>query len=245
MDCSPRAGYPTAQPPSVARPHPRRLRRGGGELPPARRGADPEVDIGHEALIRGWRRLAGAACDFKAGWPREERNDGEVWRCYVGRAAAGQTLSFTGQHQVRRWIRERRLGPIWSQRYGDAWQAVDRLLRRSRQTGTVKVAGIAVGALIVVVIGLQLWSAIEQARAVRVVVLETIQGGLQAMLSKYVDHLDNIGFPKDTVTIQIVDGTEMNAWYDGKYMFINTKLVGDTDAPRREYTHHVLYNKIG
>jgi hypothetical protein len=35
----------------------------------------------------------------------------------------------------------------------------------------------------------------------------------------------------------------MNAWYDGKSMFIDPRLTGDVDAPRRQYTHHVLYSK--
>lgn len=43
--------------------------------------------------------------------------------------------------------------------------------------------------------------------------------------------------------MQIAEGKEMNAWYDGKDMFIDPRLAGDVDAPRREYTHHVLYSK--
>jgi hypothetical protein len=66
------------------------------------------------------------------------------------------------------------------------------------------------------------------------------------MLSKYINYLDNIGFPADPVSIQIVEGKEMNASYDGRDMLIDPRLSGDVDAPRREYTHHVLYksNKL-
>lgn len=39
-------------------------------------GEDPEVDIGHEALIRGWRCLCGEDRQFKTGWLVEEREDG-------------------------------------------------------------------------------------------------------------------------------------------------------------------------
>ena len=139
-------------------------------------GADPEVDIGHEALIRGWRRLAGDHRDFRSGWPAEERADGEGWRFYVGRAAARQTLSFTGQLQVRRWIRERRLGPIWSQRYGDAWDAVERLLRRSVQASAIKTACVAMVMLVLGGFGVHLWnkSARAHAEALRVARLGSI-----------------------------------------------------------------------
>jgi hypothetical protein len=32
----------------------------------------------------------------------------------------------------------------------------------------------------------------------------------------------------------------VNAWYDGKDIFINPQFSGDVDVPRREYTQHVL-----
>jgi hypothetical protein len=72
--------------------------------------------------------------------------------------------------------------------------------------------------------------------------LEAFQVSLQAMLSRYTKYLDNIGFPEDTVSIQIGDGKDVNAWYDPntKAMFIDPIFAGDVDAPRREYTHHVL-----
>ena len=77
--------------------------------------------------------------------------------------------------------------------------------------------------------------------------LEAIQTSLQAVLSNYINYLDHIGFPADLVSIQIVekDEEQMNSWYDGKSIFIDSKLAGDVDAPRREYTHHVLYKKSG
>jgi hypothetical protein len=73
--------------------------------------------------------------------------------------------------------------------------------------------------------------------------LEAIQISLQAMLSHYINYLDHIGFPAAAVSMQIAEGKEMNAWYDGKDMFVDARLAGDVDAPRREYTHHVLYSK--
>ena len=75
--------------------------------------------------------------------------------------------------------------------------------------------------------------------------LEAIQISLQAMLGNYINYLDKIGFPANPVSIQIVEDKPMNAWYDGKSMLIDPRLAGDVDAPRREYTHHVLYRKSG
>ena len=45
--------------------------------------------------------------------------------------------------------------------------------------------------------------------------LEAIQMSLQAMLANYINYLDNIGFPANAVSIQIVEDKPMNAWYDG------------------------------
>jgi hypothetical protein len=81
-------------------------------------------------------------------------------------------------------------------------------------------------------LGLAGW-ALEQ-RDVAQQRLEAIQTSLQAMLSNYIDYLDNISFPADAVKIQIAEGKEMNAWYDGKAMLIDSRLAGDVDAPRRE-----------
>jgi len=97
-------------------------------------------------------------------------------------------------------------------------------------------------------LGLAWWALEQRSEAITANIvaqkrLEAIQISLQAMLRKYIDYLKNIGFPTDTVSIQIVDGKEMNAWYDGRAMFIDPRLAGDVDAPRREYAHHVLYKK--
>jgi WD40 repeat protein len=88
---------------------------------------DPEIDIGHEALIRSWTRLAGPKRDFAEGWLREERNDGEKWREYVRRASEGPRLSA----RERKWVRKHSLSEAWSRRYGNRWQDIKSLIRRS------------------------------------------------------------------------------------------------------------------
>jgi hypothetical protein len=107
-------------------------------------GDDPEIDIGHEALIRTWTRLAGPQRDFAKGWLREERDDGEKWREYVRRAAEGPRLTA----RERKWVRKHSLGEAWSRRYGNRWLDVKRLIRRSFWLGAGRKSLIAIGLLL-------------------------------------------------------------------------------------------------
>jgi AAA ATPase domain len=109
---------------------------------------DPDVDINHEALIRSWKRLAGQELDFKSGWLYEEREDGERWREAIRRAAEGRRLSISGQWYLSRWLRRRRFGSAWARRYGNAWDDVQRLRRRSLATSGSLVAASTVAILI-------------------------------------------------------------------------------------------------
>jgi WD40 repeat protein len=95
--------------------------------------SDPEVDIGHEALIRGWKRLSGDGGNFAGGWLREERDDGERWRGYVRRAQEGPLLWFRECLRLSDWQRRGYLGEAWSARYGNRWADVIGLKRRSLQ----------------------------------------------------------------------------------------------------------------
>jgi WD40 repeat protein len=94
-------------------------------------GDDPEVDIGHEALIRSWDRLAGVERMFKTGWLRQERDDGEQWRTYVRRVTDGPVLSFLEQRRFSAWVKRRLLGEVWTRRYGDKWEQVNDFRRTS------------------------------------------------------------------------------------------------------------------
>ena len=87
-------------------------------------GEDPEVDIGHEALIRSWTRLSGPQRDFQSGWLREESDDGDLWRGYVSRAKEGTPVSLREAENVSRWLRRRWFGERWSQRHGNRWNEV-------------------------------------------------------------------------------------------------------------------------
>ena len=110
-------------------------------------GGDPEIDIGHEALIRSWKRLAGVKLDFSEGWLREERNDGDRWRSYVRRANEGSRLTWAGQRAMARWLSERSIGETWSRRYGDNWFEVAELRVRSSRATALKM-GAAIASLV-------------------------------------------------------------------------------------------------
>ena len=94
-------------------------------------GKDPEVDIGHEALMRGWTRLSGTRRDFESGWLREERDDGDLWREYVNRARRGTFLSLRETKNVVNWLSRRSLGEEWARRYGDKWDEIESFRARS------------------------------------------------------------------------------------------------------------------
>jgi tetratricopeptide (TPR) repeat protein len=94
---------------------------------------DPGVDIGHEALIRSWARLSGPQHDFSEGWLREERDDGERWRDYVRRAGEGATLDSSELKALSTWPRNRGFAKVWSERYGNKWEIVESLKKKSTE----------------------------------------------------------------------------------------------------------------
>jgi WD40 repeat protein len=113
-------------------------------------GDDPEIDIGHEALIRGWKRLSGVKRDFADGWLREERQDGDRWRGYVLRVRDGPQITGAEQHSLKGWLREHSLGKVWSARYGNRWADVQDLSRRSQTARRIKWSALACGVVALV-----------------------------------------------------------------------------------------------
>ena len=94
-------------------------------------GDDPEIDIGHEALMRGWTRTSGKNRDFKTGWLREDLEDGDRWRGYVRRAQEGPSLSIRERKSMLSWLAKRHLGAAWAERYGNRWGEIAAFRRRS------------------------------------------------------------------------------------------------------------------
>ena len=115
------------------------------------KGEGAEIDIGHEALIRSWKRLSGPRADFESGWLREERDDGARWRSYVARTEDETLFSPQERLKVASWLKRRSLGEEWSQRYGDRWAAVKALIARSRRRDMAWTAAGATGMALLVV----------------------------------------------------------------------------------------------
>ena len=93
---------------------------------------DARIDIGHEALIRCWRRLGG---DLKDGWLYREFRSGMVWRALLVQAESFATdpsnvLGPSATDERMAWMRQR--NPVWAERYGGNWDAVKTLLDASK-----------------------------------------------------------------------------------------------------------------
>ena len=80
-------------------------------------GADTVIDIGHEALIRRWKRLDG--------WLEEEQEDGEIWRSLLLQKEA---LPPRTAGEREEWWREREPTPAWAERHGGGYAHVRKLL---------------------------------------------------------------------------------------------------------------------
>lgn len=91
---------------------------------------DPLVDIGHEALIRRWRRLA----DAEDGWLQREFRNGLVWRSLLVQADSfdrnpDNVLSTATTEERVKWLERR--NEAWAERYGGGWERVVRLVEAS------------------------------------------------------------------------------------------------------------------
>jgi tetratricopeptide (TPR) repeat protein len=122
---------------------------------------DTEVDVSHEALIRGWRQLSDptrdAASNQPAGWMWREFEDGQRWRALAVQARVFRddkrkraTLSPATTDAYESWWPEHT--PAWASRYArdkeraydeykeveDLWQA-SKKARRQRATVVIAV----------------------------------------------------------------------------------------------------------
>lgn len=101
---------------------------------------DELIDIGHEALIRQWRKIASSS----NGWLQEESRDGLIWRLLLFRAQGHEknpedVLSVADIEERQPWFEQH--NERWAERYGGRWQLVDKLMRasnRARHTGRRK-----------------------------------------------------------------------------------------------------------
>jgi hypothetical protein len=114
------------------------------------------VDIGHEALIRCWHRIASP----KDGWLKQEFDDGLAWRSLLVEALEfdkdrRRVLPAAATEDRSKLFHAR--NEAWSRRYGGGWSLVGNLLEASRKAvararlrerlGAATMAALTIGAL--------------------------------------------------------------------------------------------------
>ncbi|UEM20899.1 AAA family ATPase [Skermanella mucosa] len=136
--------------------------------------AEHQIDIGHEALIRRWRAIAGEAPNAndgeaeqwrRLGWLEQERRDGDSWRLLLSAAqewdrtpAAGKPGKLLPETAERkRWRARVSATAAWADRHGGGLALVDAFLaacekaRLRRRTWARLMAGALVATVCVIV----------------------------------------------------------------------------------------------
>ena len=147
---------------------------------------EERIDIGHEALLRRWKAIAGTTqkVDAKtghpvAGWLGEEQIDGQRYRTLVSLlddAAGGEQATLNDPDRTKAWWESLPRTAAWADRYGGRFEAVKKLIddsiaakQRAREAEARarrnRIAGRAmVGAGVLVVGMLFAWQAYDAAR---------------------------------------------------------------------------------
>ena len=133
---------------------------------------DDVVDIGHEALLRCWKTLAGdgptkasPAASFTPGWLAEERADGERYHTLLS-LLESEKASLTAPEETKRWWDRRPRTAAWAERYGGKIELVKKLIednlaakkrsleeeRRARRNKQFAMAFAGVGLLIAIAV---------------------------------------------------------------------------------------------
>ena len=95
---------------------------------------ETRIDVGHEALLRGWDRVSadtrtGAP---QLGWLRQEVRDGRIYRSLLARADSKSDRIPADIVEDRwKWWNERPRTEDWCKRYGGGREDVERLFQRS------------------------------------------------------------------------------------------------------------------
>jgi tetratricopeptide (TPR) repeat protein len=99
---------------------------------------DERVDIGHEALLRRWRKIAGKAepVDPKTGkpppgWLDEEQSDGQRYHTLVSLLegeTGGERATLTDPERTKAWWERLPRTAAWADRYGGRFDAVKKAI---------------------------------------------------------------------------------------------------------------------
>ena len=115
---------------------------------------DERIDIGHEALLRRWKTIAGKteSVDPKTGkpppgWLAEEQSDGQRYHTLVSLLdgeTGGERATLTDPESTKAWWESLPRTAAWADRYGGRFDAVEKLIddsitakRRSRRNRLV------------------------------------------------------------------------------------------------------------
>ena len=141
-------------------------------------GADERIDIGHEALLRRWKKIAGKpnSVDPKTGrpppgWLAEEQIDGQRYHTLVSLldgTAGGERATLDDPERTKDWWERLPRTAAWAERYGGKFDEVKKLIddaieakRRSRLNRRLA-AALGVAAVLGVAGGM--WIAHERAQ---------------------------------------------------------------------------------
>lgn len=121
---------------------------------------DTVIDVGHEALLRRWKRVSGdpeatgeRADKRDIGWLRKEQKDGERYQflrsCVDPESPNESRLSDDQVKRYRAWWENWNPNRAWAARYGGRFEDVDRLIKTSyqarRRAQWTKATGSAIG----------------------------------------------------------------------------------------------------
>ena len=101
-------------------------------------GPDERVDIGHEALLRRWKTIAGKTepVDPKTGrpppgWLAEEQIDGQRYHTLVSLldgTAGGERATLDDPERTKQWWGRLPRTAAWADRYGGKFEQVEKLI---------------------------------------------------------------------------------------------------------------------
>ena len=125
------------------------------------------IDVGHEALLRGWKRVCGdpeatgeRADKRDIGWLRQEKKDGEAYQflrsCVDPDSPNDSRLPANQVERYSSWWKSRKPNRAWAERYGGKFDDVERLVldseKASSRTKLAKVAAFAAAAIVAAVV---------------------------------------------------------------------------------------------
>jgi tetratricopeptide (TPR) repeat protein len=135
------------------------------------------IDVGHEALLRGWTRVSGipdapqddAPESIKArGWIRAEERDGIDYKGLVARIDDG-VLPLRRFDRRLKWWQSRPRTPAWGKRYGGRFDEVERLfentVRKKTRNARYLIGSAAAAIVAAVVSGVLINQMVDQRHA--------------------------------------------------------------------------------